>query len=224
MRPHCVTALIFHHAVQAAAMLASCHQWCDHRAMSVHIESTPVDAPPPRRSAGWWRRNGWWLAPELLAVALLAGSIVTGLGGQRLPDQLADEVARILEQIPPAEHHNHGHQVTEQDTVLCVAEVFGAEPADAASLSEVTDVYAYYMCAAGTPGTPYERSQRISGPVAVTLTNPPTARIAQAGAGYQDRVRAIIPERHLDRAFGVFVDSARPISLRARYESEVANG
>jgi hypothetical protein len=81
------------------------------------------------------------------------------------------------------------------------------------------------MCAAGTPGTPYERSQRISGPVAVNLTtNPPTARIAQAGGGYQDRVRAIIPERHLDRAFGVFVDADRPISLRARYESEVANG
>jgi hypothetical protein len=49
-------------------------------------------------------------------------------------------------------------------------------------------------------------------------------RIANSGAGYREGVRSIIPERYLDRAFGQFRDTNRPLSLKARYESEVASG
>jgi hypothetical protein len=192
--------------------------------MSASVDSIPVDQPVSPPPAGRWRRVGWWLLPELLVLALLAGLFWAGRAQPDLPERLNDEVARILERVPPAEHHDHGHQVSEQDTVLCVAEVFGMEPAGARTRAQVRTVYATYMCAAGTPGTPYERSQRIAGPVAVVLSEPPAVRIAQAGLGYQERVRALIPPPYVDRAFAGFVDHELPLALRHRYESEVAGG
>jgi hypothetical protein len=166
----------------------------------------------------------WWLLPELLA-ALLVAMLMLHPGPARAADlsaQLADEVVRILEGMPPAEHQDHGHTVAAEDRVLCVAEIIGMEPADAATIADVRTVYAYYMCAAGPPGTPYDMSHRISGPVAVVLTSPPQARIAQAGEGYPDRVRAMIPPKYQERAFGSFRDQTKPLGLRSRYEATVA--
>lgn len=167
------------------------------------------------------RRHAWWLLPELLAIAVLAA----GLAYARpvgLQQQLADRVETILERISPAEHHSHGHEVSQEDHIICAAEPFGVEPKTAKRIEEVHTIYAYYLCAAGEPGTEWDFSSRISGPVVVTLTEPPAVRIAESGAGYPDRVRAMIPDELEAKAFAGFSDPDRPAALRARYEDEVA--
>ncbi|MCP2327981.1 hypothetical protein HDA40_006488 [Hamadaea flava] len=174
----------------------------------------------------WLRRNGFWLRVE--AGLTVLGLLAVGVAGPlRVPSEqdvlaaLAPQVVAALERVSPAEHHNHGHEVTAGDRVLCAAEPFGFEPPDAQSVSEVRVAYAYYLCAAAPPGTPWDQSARISGPVAVRLSQPPVVRIAQAGAGYPERVKALIPARYQARVNG-FADSAVPARLRQRYEEQVA--
>ncbi len=172
------------------------------------------------------RYNASWIRSEvLLAAAVVAAFLVyLPLRPAAEPDLLAELGTRIvltLEQASPAQHHDHGHDITAGEKVVCTAEVFGHDPAGARRVADVQWAYAYYLCAAAPPGTPWEQAARISGPVAVSLTNPPVVRIAEAGLGYPDRVRAIIPARYLDRTAG-FTDSARPAALRSRYEREIA--
>ncbi|WP_191843628.1 hypothetical protein [Catellatospora chokoriensis] len=167
------------------------------------------------------RRNAWWLLPELLALALVAGLFAVAAPAD-LKDVLADRVAVILAQSSPSEHHQHGHDVAAEDTVLCTAETMGMEPADATRVADVRVVYAYFFCAAGEPGQPWDFAARISGPVVVELTEPPRVRIAEAGLGYPDRVKAMLPDQYEPWAFGGFHDPSLPTVLQQRYLDEVA--
>jgi len=175
----------------------------------------------------WWlRRNGFWLRVEVALT--IAGLLAVGVAGPlRTPSEedllavLGQRIAATLEQASPAEHHDHGHDITPGDRVLCTAEAFGHEPANARRVEEVRWAYAYYLCSAAPPGTPWDVSARISGPVAVQLSEPPVVRIAQSGAGYPERVKALIPARYQARVNG-FADSSIPGRLRQRYETEVA--
>lgn len=167
------------------------------------------------------RRNAWWLLPELVALGLVAvlGLVAAPAG---LDDALAARVAAILTESSPAEHHAHGHDVAAEDTVMCTAETMGTEPAAATRIEDVRVVYAYFMCAAGEPGQPWDFAARISGPVVVELGEPPVVRIAQAGLGYRDRVTAMLPDRYEEWAFSGFRNKALPTALQRRYLDEVA--
>jgi hypothetical protein len=173
------------------------------------------------------RRHLHWLRLEaiLAAVALTAAMAITALRGPSEVDLLATlstDVVRVLENTSPTQHHDHGHaEVADGDKVLCVAEAFGHDPVAVRSVTEVRWAYAYYLCAAAPPGTPWDQASRISGPVAVSLADG-VVRIAEAGLGYQDRVKALIPDRYADRTEN-FRDSAIPLRLRERYEAEIAN-
>ncbi|MEV4410728.1 hypothetical protein [Catellatospora sp. NPDC049609] len=167
------------------------------------------------------RRNAWWLVPELLALALVAVLSLVARPAE-LDQVLAERVSAILTASSPAEHHAHGHDVAAEDTVLCTAETMGTEPAGATRVADVRVVYAYFFCAAGEPGQPWDFAARISGPVVVELTEPPAVRIAEAGLGYQDRVRAMLPDRYEDWAFSGFRDKELPTALQRRYLDEVA--
>lgn len=173
------------------------------------------------------RRHLYWLRMEvLLAVAsLAAAAVVVQLRGQSEVDllgRLGSEIVRVLETASPAQHHDHGHtDVVAGDKVVCVAEAFGHDPASVRSVGEVRWAYAYYLCAAAPPGTPWDEAARISGPVAVSLADG-TVHIAEAGLGYRDRVKALIPARYASRTDS-FADPAIPARLRARYESEIAH-
>ncbi|MDI1462371.1 hypothetical protein QEZ54_15480 [Catellatospora sp. KI3] len=168
------------------------------------------------------RRNTWWVLPELLALAVVA-ALSPLLRPVDLDAALAARVTQVLELSTPAEHHDHGHEVKADDRVICTAETMGYEPVDARTVAEVRRVYAYYLCAAGSPGQPWDFASRISGPVAVDLTEPPVVRIAQAGQGYPDRVRALLPDRYEARAFNGFVNHDLPKRVLERYEDEVAD-
>jgi hypothetical protein len=157
-------------------------------------------------------RKWWWLVPELVAAAVLA----TGLAwpsSANLQQQLAQKAQSVLEEFPP---------VGQGGKVLCVAEPFGYQPRSAARLEDVTVIYAYYLCAAGEPGTDWDYSSRISGPVVVSV-KPPRVQIAEAGAGYPDRVKAMIPAEWYSRAVAGFSDPSTPAGLRLRYDKEIAS-
>jgi hypothetical protein len=171
------------------------------------------------------RHRSWlWLEVLLAVVSLTAAAVVVARRGPSEVDllrTLSRDIVRVLETASPAQHHDHGHtDVVAGDKVVCEAEAFGHDPASVHSAAEVRWAYAYYLCAAAPPGTPWDEAARISGPVAVSPADG-VVRIAEAGLGYQDRVRALIPARYADRAGG-FADPAIPARLRGRYEAEIA--
>lgn len=170
------------------------------------------------------RRQGWWLLPELLVIAVLAAVLIT-LQPNGLHEQLAARAQAVLEQRPPAElelHDKHGHVVSHDAKVICAAESFAMEPATAERIEDVRVIYAHYLCALVEKGTPWDYASRSSGPVVITLTDPPTVQIAPSGDGYPDRVRAMIPDDLEPRTFAGFSDRGRPSALLVRYNAEVS--
>jgi hypothetical protein len=181
--------------------------------------STAVD----ERSTQTRTRRGWWLVPELAAVAILAIIAVPFLGGRGAAEsEIARRAGQIIEQASPAEHHDHGHDFTAAQQIFCGVDVFGTDPPNATAPAEVRTVYGYFFCAAGTAGVPYTESSRADGPVVVTLNGTPRAQIAQSGAGYADRVRAMMPDQYEDRCFHGLPDASIAAAVRTRYEKALS--
>lgn len=181
--------------------------------------STIVDAQ-------WFARRLWWILPEALAALAMAGAalaVPATLDPDELRARLEAQIVRGLEAQSPVEHHNHGHEINASDVVLCTAELIGTDPREPARLSEVRAAYAVYMCAAGAPGTPYERASKISGPVVLRLGRQPVVQIAQAGAGYRDQVRELLPDEFEERGFASFQDRQKPLNLMHEFQSRVSS-
>jgi hypothetical protein len=156
-------------------------------------------------------RAWWWVVPEVVAAAVLATAVAWPTP-ESLQDQLARKAQSMLEEFPP---------VGQGGKVVCVAEPIGYLPRDAQRMQDVDVIYAYYLCAAGENGTEWDAASRISGPVRVNI-DPPGIKIAEAGAGYGDRVRGLVPSELLARAFAGFSNPATAEALRRRYEAEIA--
>lgn len=129
-----------------------------------------------------------------------------GFGGGG--DDTGLRAAAVIEQASPAEHHDHGHEVTASDRMFCGVAVFGVRG---------ETVYGYYFCALGRPGLPYLESSRVDGPVVVTLGPTPSARIAPPGAGYAEAVRAMMPDEYEWRCFAGLPDPDVAAEVRRRY-------
>jgi hypothetical protein len=172
----------------------------------------PAPSPPPRRRA-------WWLGVELAVFAALAVLAVPSLAtlGSDVRDQAAERAAGLIQQLSPAQHHDHGHTVTGNDNVVCGVDVFGTEPRAPASVDDVRTVYGYYFCAIGPDGTPYDGSSRSDGPVVVTLRPVPSVRIPGQGAGYEQRVRDLMPDEYEPLCFGGLRDQSVALDVRRRY-------
>lgn len=144
-----------------------------------------------------------------VAVALLFRVVAaSGDDGADLTDQLADRVVTVLEGASLDEHAEHGHQFEEGARVVCVAEVFGFDPAGAETVAEVDMVYAHHACAEVGTGFGWPDAIRAAEPLALRLTTDPPAVIlpsaalpADPEAGYDGRVRSVIPELYQERAF-----------------------
>jgi hypothetical protein len=190
--------------------------------------STPVGAAQaPQRPR---RRRRWWLISELAVFAVLLAAFVyyfaprsqQGGGSNDLHAAAADRAARSLEQASPAEHHDHGHEVAAEDQVYCGVAIFGVDPPSAGLIDDVQTIYGYYFCAVGRPGVPYLESSRADGPIVVHMTDPPTMEIAAPGAGYQERVRAMMPDQYEELCFGGLPDPSVAEEVKRRYESDLA--
>jgi hypothetical protein len=170
---------------------------------------------PPRPA-----RSGWWLAPELAAFAALLVLGVTFLSttpGAKLKQEVGQRAARMIEASSPAEHRGHGHNVGGADHVVCGVDIFGTEPREPAGADEVRMVYGYYFCAIGPSGMPYLESNRSDGPVVVRFSNPPVVQIAGHGAGYEERVRAMMPDEYEPLCFGGLRNDAVAADVRRRF-------
>jgi hypothetical protein len=168
-------------------------------------------------------RRGWWLVPEVAVLVVLA-LVAFAAPATGAPDRaVANLAARAIENAPLGEHHAHGHVLTTDDRMFCGVDVFGTEPPNA-PVDQVWTVYGYYFCAAGAPGIPYSRSSRSDGPVVVTqLGVAPLVLIARSGAGYADRVRAMMPDEYEQWCFTGLRDDAVAGEVRRRYEAEVGS-
>jgi hypothetical protein len=162
-------------------------------------------------------RRGLVAAIVTLASLTLAGVMFFAARqpSSQLNEDLAAQVTKILEEASPDEHHAHGHDFDSR--VVCAVEPFGTEPPDAASLVEVTWVYARHMCAITGESDDWASSVRASGPIAVKISVPPQIRVPEPGMGYPDRVKRLIPERYHEQAFAEFEDDAQIEAARQRF-------
>jgi hypothetical protein len=183
--------------------------------------STPVDAPP-RSGVSTRRGRLWWLVPEVVVLLALAVG-ATQIGAPATPAQVRAEVAqraaKILEGLPPTEHHDHGHDVQAASRVVCGVEPFGYDPADAGTLSRVRTVYATFLCASGPPGTTFDLAYKFGGPVVIELGDKPVVKIPPPGASYRESVLAMMPERYKVQAFAGFTDKSIPASVVQRFNA-----
>jgi hypothetical protein len=192
----------------------------------VTTASDPL-APPPRRRG----RARWIAVAVVVAAAVLAVLVrVAGAGDTSRPptlaNQLADRIAAILEQSTPADHHEHGHRSigdanAPKSPTLCAVRTLGFEPAGAETPAEVRTVYAYHLCAFVEPGRAWDFAQKLSGPMAVQLTEPPKVQVVEPGLGFQDRVRALIPAPYQEEALKELLDDDQMRDLRKRFEEEL---
>lgn len=186
---------------------------------------TSVDAP--RRGRQWVR----WLAVGAVLAAVAVAVIVRFAGTSEsepapLPDQLAAQVVVALEETSADEHAEHGHHIDDEATgILCAAEVFGFEPADATTVDRVRTIYAHHMCAVVGPGFGWPDGIRSGGPLAVDLAEPVTIRTPEQvpdgeEMDYAGRIRALIPVQYHTQALDTqgFVDQDVADALQRRYE------
>ena len=185
------------------------------------------DLATPGRAAGRPpARRGWWLGPELAAFAALLALAIPYLSiapGQNVRSEIAGRAASVIEGSSLAEHHDHGHEVAAQDHVVCGVDIFGTEPRDLNRAEDVRTVYGYYFCAVGPTGTAYLDSSRSDGPVVITFGTPPVVQIARHGAGYEDRVRAMMPDEYEGLCFGGLRDDSVAADVRRRF-TDAARG
>lgn len=172
------------------------------------------------------RTRLWWLVPEIAAGAVLLVLFLSQPGPPRMASSdvhafAGQAAARLLEQVSPAEHHDHGHEVGTEDRVYCGVAVFGVDPAAARDVDDVQTVYGYYFCAVGRPGLPYLSSSRADGPIVAHLADPPSVQIAAPGVGYEDRVRAMMPDQYEELCFSGLPDPAVAEEVKRRYEADL---
>ena len=187
--------------------------------------STVVDASPAHGSVGLSR--WWWLVPEAVLVLAALVAAPYAPSAQSPAELRADVIARsvaAVEQLSPDEHAHHGHAVAEGQTkIACVVELMGYAPADAKRAEDVTTAYTYFLCAAGAVGQPYAQAARMSGPAAVDLRQKPAlVHVPEAGQGYDERLKAIIPAQYQDWAVKGFRDRGVPEALLPKYEAKLA--
>jgi hypothetical protein len=197
---------------------------CEHSRVSIQVD--------PR--ARHRRRRRWPLAAILAAAVALpvVAFVVTRMhfGADGLPSKLrtdlATEVQAILETSPvileigqAAHDHDHGGPVR----VMCAVDPFGIAPATATSAGQVQWVYAQHLCAIATPGTPWDFASKSAGPVAVSLSNPPSVLLPQPRQDFRTQVRQLIPAKYLTQAFGPFQHPDVVAKLRQQFNTEVAS-
>jgi hypothetical protein len=186
-------------------------------------------APPPRR-----RGRVRWVAVAVVVVAIAVLAVLLRTTGSDTPsrpptlqNQLSDRIAAVLEQSTPTDHHQHGHHSigdanATMGPTLCAVRTLGFEPAEAKTVAEVRTVYAYHLCAIVEAGRAWDFAQKLSGPMAVQLTEPMKIEVVEPGLGFQDRTRALIPPPYQEEALKELLDEDQMRDLRKRFDQALS--
>jgi hypothetical protein len=179
-----------------------------------HVE-TAVDAPPRPSQLRRWAAV--LVLVVVVAGALTARALLADEGPGTMEEQVAARLVTMLEQASPAEHADHGHHFDiEGGGVLCAADPFGYEPADATTVDEVRVVYAHHLCAVLIPDT-WQNSLRASGPVRADFTTtPPTVQTPESD-DYPGWVRETFPAQYHDVAVNGFLSDEVVDRMRERF-------
>ncbi|MDG4766320.1 hypothetical protein O7632_19745 [Solwaraspora sp. WMMD406] len=172
----------------------------------------------------------WWLVPEALVLAVLSVGLYYSVAAatpvvteeQRRADA-ASRIATAIEQSTTDEHAAHGHEVNADERMLCVVEVWHLESDDTATASGAGTAYGYYLCATGTPGTPYIRSRMNAGPIVARLTDPPELTVTKLDEDFRSQVEVMMPPQFVEQAFRGFTDPDRAETLRQRFERQISD-
>jgi hypothetical protein len=201
--------------------------------MSVTVDAPPPAPPRPPTPGRRWLALGAAVIAAVAVVGVLysvserSPAPTTGPGPSTVNDRLAAQIVTTLEKSTPAQHEAHGHheiasaapEGKKPDAVYCTAEVYGFEPATATSPEEVTTAYGYYLCAVREEGRPWDYAQKLVGPIVFEpRTDPPGVHVIEGGDGYQDRLRALLPEQYRQRATVGFSNGANIAGVRTRYD------
>ena len=189
----------------------------------------PTDAQPETRR--WYRNRFVWFAAILVLASTTAVALVNTVGaspdrGNELRGQLTARMLTILEEVDPDQHHGHGEHVNQETAakaaVICGAQVYGFDPADATALPDVQRVYGFHLCGIAEPNRPWDWAVKLVGPVILEMTTePPTVHVAEATGtlSFRDRVMEMFPPEYHEEALGESLDPEAMQELRRRYDS-----
>lgn len=185
-----------------------------------------IDSTTP---AVWWRNRFVWVIVILLAVSATVVLLVDRAGSGPAPaDDLNAQLGRglvaTLEQLEPEQHQGHGEHakdVAAETKVVCGVRVFGFEPAEATTVSEVRTAYGFHLCGVAEPNRPWDWAVKLVGPIVVSMaTQPPTVQVAEATneVSFTDRVGQLFPEQYQEQARKESLGEERMRELRQRYD------
>jgi hypothetical protein len=183
-------------------------------------------------SAGWYRNRFVWAA-VILAMTAGAVVLVNSAGSKPEPADLQSQIMTrlrtTLEQADPGQHRHAGHNAQQAATgeeaapvVVCGVRVYGYEPAEATTLSDVQTVYGFHMCGVAEQKRPWDVAVKLAGPVIVNLsTDPPGIQVVEATADvmFVDRLRQMFPAKYAQLALKEALADTEMAALRRRYDA-----
>ncbi|RKR86058.1 hypothetical protein BDK92_0279 [Micromonospora pisi] len=177
----------------------------------------------------WWRNRFVWVAVILLGVSATVVLLVERAGSgpasaDHLFGQLDRRLVATLEQLEPEQHQGHGEHardVAEETRIVCGVRVFGVEPAEATTVSEVRTAYGFHLCGVAEPNRPWDWAVKLVGPIVVAMdSEPPVVQVAEATTEvpFVERVRQLFPERYQEQALKESLGEQSMRELRQRYD------
>jgi hypothetical protein len=169
-----------------------------------------------------------WAGAVLLATAG-AAIVLTGPAGSTadpagLRSQIENRMRSTLEQTSPEQHNHGGHQIpatgATQPSVICGVRVYGYEPSEVKTLTDVRTVYGFHLCGVAEPRRPWDVAVKLAGPVIVDMaSNPPGIQVVEATAEtkYVDRLHEMFPPRYAELAMKEALADTEMSDLRRRY-------
>ena len=186
-----------------------------------------------RRSfAGWYRHRLAWVAVILLATSAGVVVLLDRAGSEAEPadvqGQIMTRMRNTLEQADPGQHNHAGHggqQVAadkEKPPVICGVRVYGFEPAEVTTLTEVRTVYGFHLCGVAEQRRPWDVAVKLAGPVIIDMSvEPPGIQVVEATADvmFVDRLRQMFPDRYEELALKEALAPSEMADLRRRYDA-----
>jgi len=181
--------------------------------------------------AGWHRNRFVWVAVILLAVSAGAVALARPGGSKAEPADLhgliMTRMRTTLEQVDPGQHHHGGHHAAQAATedgapVICGVRVYGYEPAEATTLTEVRTVYGFHLCGIAEPDYPWDVAVKLAGPLIMDMSvEPPGIQVVEATEDvmFVDRLRQMFPAKYAELAQKEALTGSEMADLRRRYDA-----
>ncbi|WP_250030813.1 hypothetical protein [Paractinoplanes maris] len=173
--------------------------------------------------------KGRYAGVAAILLATVAGAYGLAAGQDEPADvqgQIVTLMRDTLEQSDPGQHNHAGHAAAQPSAappaVICGVRVYGYEPAQVKTLSEVRTVYGFHLCGVAEPNRPWDVAVKLAGPVIVDVsTTPPGIQVVEATADtkFVDRLREMFPPAYAGLAAKEALSEPEMTDLRRRYDS-----